>query len=108
MRVLYVAPGKNPEVKEIGGELKDLQEAVGGYIEAVYPFEDEVCLICNEEGKLMGLEANRLLKDSAGNAYDIICGPFIVASLGEEDFGSLTDDQITRYMEEFKEPIQAR
>ena len=39
-------------VKEIDSDLKSLQHEVGGYIEAIYPYEDPVALVCNEEGKL--------------------------------------------------------
>lgn len=101
MRVILVQPKKEPELVEMGERLKDLQEAVGGYIEAVYPFEDEVCLICNEEGKLLGLEPNRPLYDDNGHIYDYICGPFIVAGLTIDNFGSLTDKQVTTYTEKF-------
>ena len=44
---------------EIESGLDALQRAVGGYIEAVYPYEDPVALIVNEEGKLNGLPLNR-------------------------------------------------
>ena len=50
-----------------------------------------VGIICNEEGKLIGLEPNRVLRDEEGNTVDIIFGTFIVAGLTEDDFGSLTD-----------------
>ena len=43
-----------------------LQAAVGGDIQAVYPYEDPVALICNEEGKLLGLPLNRALFDDDG------------------------------------------
>ena len=55
MTVLLVEPEKHPQVVEIGSDLKSLQNAVGGMIEAVYPFEENVGLIVNEEGKLSGL-----------------------------------------------------
>lgn len=44
--VLVVEPGRMPYVKEIDSGLKSLQSEVGGWIEAVYPFEEEVALIC--------------------------------------------------------------
>ena len=52
--VLIVEPGKKPYVKEIDSGLESLQHEVGGYIEAIYPYEDPVALVCNEEGKLEG------------------------------------------------------
>ena len=55
MRILLVEPGKKPVVREIDGSLKSMQELVGGTIQALYPFEEPVALICNDEGKLLGL-----------------------------------------------------
>ena len=72
MKVLMVEPGKAPYETEIEGGLESLQKAVGGSIQAVYPYDDPVALICNEEGKLMGLPLNRSLTDDNGEIYDII------------------------------------
>lgn len=58
--------------KDIDGSLKSMQEAVGGTIQALYPFEEPVALICNDEGKLLGLPLNRALRDEEGRIYDII------------------------------------
>ena len=57
MRILLVEPGKRPVLKEIDGSLKSMQEIVGGTIQAIYPFEEPVALICNDEGKLLGLRS---------------------------------------------------
>jgi len=104
-KVLLVEPGRYPKVVEMGMELKDLQEAVGGYIEATYPFEDEMaCIICNEEGKINGMELNRGLYDKQGNIEDIIAGPFIVAGLHFEGFGSLTPEQLKKFEAQFHQP----
>ena len=81
MQALIVEPLKVPYVKEVGEELEDLQHEVGGYIEAVYPFEDEIAIVCNEEGKLNGLELNRALRGDDGEIYDIIAGKFLVVGL---------------------------
>ena len=103
MRVLYIEPGKSPEVKEIPGDLASLQEEVGGYIEAVYPFEDPVAIICNEEGKLIGLPPNRRFEYSGHDWYDIICGTFLIVGLSEDNFKSLTDEEVVKYTDMFKE-----
>ena len=98
MKILVVEPMKEPYEKEIQGTLEEMQAIVGGYIQAVYPFEDPVAVVCNDEGKLMGLPYNRLLRDDVGRPYDVLCGTFFVAGLGEENFTSLPD----RLMEKYK------
>lgn len=104
MNVLLVEPEKHPRPVEIGTKLEDLQAAVGGFIEVVYPFEDEVGLVMNEEGKLEGLPLNRALRDDDGDIYDVIAGPFLVVGLTEEDFGSLTPEQMAFYEEKYHSP----
>lgn len=47
MKILVVEPMKRPYVQEIDGSLESMQKLVGGTIEAVYPFDDAVVLICN-------------------------------------------------------------
>ena len=102
--VLLVEPEKYPEQIEIGTDLSDLQEAVGGYIEVVYPFDDEVGLIMNEEGKLDGLPLNRALRDDEGKIYDVVAGSFLIAGLSEDGFDSLTHEQIEKYEKHFHQP----
>ena len=70
--VLIVEPGKEPYVKEIDSGQESLQHEVGGYIEAIYPYEDPVALVCNEEGKLEGLPLNRALRDEDGDIYSFL------------------------------------
>ena len=60
MRILVVEPIRVPYEKEIDSDLKSMQAVVDGYIQAIYPFEDPVAIICNEEGKLRNMEGNRL------------------------------------------------
>ena len=99
MKVLVVEPGKRPEEREIQGDLTEIQELVGGYIQAVYPFEDEVALVCNEEGKLQGLPLNRALRDKDGEIYDAISGTFFLCAAppDSDNFQSLTDEQLDKY-----------
>ena len=73
MRILVVEPVKRPYVKEIDHTLEEMQKVVGGSIQALYPFEDRVGLICNDEAKIAGgFTPNRALRDENGNVYDII------------------------------------
>ena len=104
MTVVVVEPGKEPHMEDIGRDLKSLQEKVGGYIEAIYPFDDPVAVIANEEGKLEGLPLNRALRDDEGEIYDIIAGTFMVVGLTEDSFGSLSGDLALKYAEFFKQP----
>ena len=106
MTVLVVEPRKEPYLKEIDPGLHSLQAEVGGDIAASYPFSDPVGLVCNDEGKLIGLELNRGLRDEAGNLYDIMAGTFLVVGLGEESFASLSPELAQKYMEHFKQPEQ--
>lgn len=102
--VLVVEPEKVPFVKEIDPGLKSLQNEVDGWIEAVYPFEDPVAIICNEEGKMNGMPPNRALYDEDGQVYDIVAGQFLVVGLTEDNFGSLTDEQIKKFSDRFHSP----
>ena len=104
MKVLVVEPLKPCYVREIEG-LQAMREIVGGHIEAIYPYEEQVAVIVNEEGKLLGLPYNRPLLDEHGVPYDIVCGTFFVAGLSGETFTSLTEDQIHRYKELFDNHI---
>lgn len=104
MTVVLVEPNKESRVTKIDNTLKAMQETVGGYIEAVYPYEDNVAIICNEYGKITGLPLNRALKDEDGNVYDIIAGTFLVAGLTEDGFGSLTEEQTDFFLAKFKQP----
>ena len=103
IKVLIVEPGKAPYPAEIPSGLESLQHQVGGLIQALYMYDDsDAAIICNDEGKLIGLPWNRPLFDEDGNIYDILVGTFLVVGLTEDDFGSLTDEQISRYTEMFR------
>ena len=207
IRVVMLQPGKLARVEEIDASLEGMQQIVGGLIEPFYPFEEQVCIICNEEGKMNGMPLNRAvyaepeevemsytemknlfhraedegkhitgyvvfsqesftepyselsrtyaissdnkayqsrmggysiygycmdgtdpcvrleqymavehggkdgwkiercyMKSDARQMIDIIAGPCFICDCSGEDFGSLTDEQIQRYMEQFKYP----
>ena len=104
MKVLMVQPGEIPHETDIEPGLESLQAAVDGPIQAVYPYEDPVALICNEEGKFLGLPLNRALRDDTGEIYDIIAGNFIITGLGEESFSDLPPDLLEKYKEQFLAP----
>ena len=106
MQILVIEPERRPEVREIDGSLKSMQDVVGGWIQALYPFDEPVALVCNDEGKLMNLPANRGLRDEHGQIYDIVCGTFFLcgAPADSDHFISLTPEQIKQYQEQFHTP----
>ena len=105
MTVIACLPGKTAQVVEIKDGLKGMQEFVGGgFIEAIYPYDDPVAIVCNEEGKLNRMELNRAVYDETGEMIDIIAGPMFICSLGEEDFASIQGEMLEKYMEKFKHP----
>ncbi len=94
IRVVVVHPWERPYETVISNELKPMQEIVGGLIQAIYPFTDPAAIVCNEEGKIIGLPLNRRIGD------DIIAGTFIICGLDDRtsSFASLTSEQVKRYM----------
>ncbi len=98
MRVVYVEPHMPAYVTSIPAGLKGYQQAVSGYIEVLYN-DDDTALICNEEAKLIGMEGNR----HYGNG-GVIAGPFFVIGLTEDDFRSLTNGEVRKYLDKYAEP----
>ena len=103
IRVVLLEPGKLARVADIDSSLEGMQKTVNGWIEAVYPFEEEVCIVCNEEGKLNSMPLNRAIR-SEGQITDIIAGPCFVCSCDKASFGSLTEEQQQKYLKLFKYP----
>lgn len=100
---------RKPKVVQIKKGLEPLQKAVGGNIDVIYPFADEVGLVVNDEGKIEGLPLNRSLRfggalRDSGEIYDIIYGKFLVVGLGEGVFCDLTEAQQEKFMERFADP----
>ena len=105
MTILRILPGHKPEIISIPHTLEAMQELVGGHIEALYPFDDPVALVCNEEGKLLGMDMNRALRHpDTKEVYDVICGPFFICGLNADDFDSLTEELIEKYQKLFLYP----
>lgn len=107
MTVVIVEPGKEARIEQIPHNLEAMQQAVGGSIQATYPFEDPVAVICNKwEGKLDRLPLNRGKYDEDGALYDIISGSFLVAGCEKEVFCSLTPELAQKYLEHYRSPEQ--
>ena len=106
--VLLIQSGKYPKSVEIEDSLEAMQAVVGGDIEEYMPFEDEVALICNDEGKVNGLPLNRAVYDSDHQIIDIMAGDFFIchAPFASEKFLSLPPDLAKKYSEKFRYPEQ--
>lgn len=107
MKVILVETQKKPKVIELESNLSAMQNVVGGYIQAIYPFEEPVALVCHEEGKLLNLPLNRaLFSPDTGECYDIIAGTFFLCSApaDSESFESLSEEQIAHYCARFQHP----
>ena len=107
MRVGMVEVGRKACEMELEDSLASMQRAVGGLIQAVYePGGRNAALICNEEGKLLGLPLNRALRDEEGEIYDIIVGTFFIcgAPTDSENFTSLMDEQVAYWLRRFAKP----
>lgn len=105
--VLHVRPGRKPTRITIENKLETMQQLVGGNIEECMPFQDDVAIICNEEGKLNHLPLNRAIYDEeTGQMVDIIAGDFFIcyAPAWSENFRSLPDDLANKYAEKFQYP----
>ena len=102
--VVMVKPGQRAYCDCLDNTLESLQKAVEGDIEAFYPFREDVCIICNDIGKLNGMPPCRALCDENGSLLDILYGPFFLCGCSGEDFSSLSEKQLERYTNLFLYP----
>ncbi len=99
INILLVRPGQYPEAIKVEHTLENLQKLVGGDIELVYPWRDNACIVCDDEGKLKGSPLNRPLEN-----YDVLAGTFLVCGLGDSDICSLTPNQMKFYEKKYHTP----
>lgn len=97
MTVLMVEPGYAPYEKTIPNTLEAKQELVGGLITAIYPYEEMVAIVANDEGILLNMDFNRSVEGGYGGVFV----PFFVCGLTEDDFCSLPPDQMERFKKKF-------
>lgn len=89
MRVMSKEPGKGWKVAEIENTLEALQQGVGGKLEAV-TLASDACILCNEEGRLLGMPYNITI---CGVSF---VGPLLIVGIAGEDFAGLTEQQVDR------------
>lgn len=103
IQVLIVEPHRRPRGANICPKLQSMQDIVGGCIQVVHDglLKDDAVIVCNEEGKLIGLPANRALRDGRSKVQDVIYGTFMVVGTAGEDFTSLTPRQFADWTDRF-------
>ena len=106
IKVLLVEPEKYPKEIVIDDSLEAMQEVVGGDIEEYMPYDDDVAIICNEEGKMNGSELNRAVYSKDKQILDVIAGKFFVAyaPFESESFLSMPKDLMKKYEDKFRYP----
>lgn len=103
--IIVCEVGKEARVVSVENELEDLQNVVGGNIE-FYDLDDEISIICNEEGKINGMGLNRVIRDEKNKIIEVMAGDFIIVGSDYEtgDIKSLTEEQIRKLIEKYKYP----
>ena len=99
MKVLIIEPHKRPRRADIPHTLEEMQRIVGGDIQAIYPFDDPVAIVYDDESKIKGYELNRYI-----SGVDIIAGTFFICGLDVEDFTDLPDNMAEKYEKMFLKP----
>lgn len=95
MKIIVCEPNHKAKVVDTDGALETLQAIVDGNIEPMY-LDDGVVLICNEEGKINGMEQNRVLFAN-GKIADIIHGTFFLCGVDGEELADIPEDVINMY-----------
>lgn len=95
LRAMVIEPGKLAEVRYIN--LDFAQKLLGKDIEVTNPFDDEIAVLVNAQGKILGLPLNRSWADDEGDIVDIFAGPMIIIS----EKGNITDDQVKFLLQYF-------
>ena len=99
--ILVVEPGRAPYPARVQDTLEAFQRIVGGPVEAGCYLPQRVMLVCNSEGKHMGLMPNR---ENPADSGDLIAGTFLLCSFEGERFESLTSDQQAEFRKYFALP----
>ena len=110
IKVIYCEAGHKARIAEIDNNLRAFQGLVGGWIEEYIPFDDDIAIVCNEEGKMLGLPLNRAITDDNGRMLDIIVGDFFIcyAPIESEKWLDLPPELEKKYMEKFFLPEEFR
>lgn len=99
LKVVYVEPHRRAYEAEVLHEYAAFSNAVGtGMTEHIYN-GDNTLIVCNDEAKYLDMDKNRRLDNGT-----VIIGPFFVCGDNDEDYRSLTDEEVKKYLDRFGEP----
>lgn len=113
IRALFIEVGKEPQVIMIKDSLEVLQKLVDGNIEMVSLYDEDtrygVDLVVNEEGKIINLPQNIVLREkhitntTSNELVDIVMGNALIVGvdLSNGELTSLTEDKINKWSKEF-------
>jgi hypothetical protein len=88
IRAVVIEVDKLPKLTKIENTLEAFQKLVGGYIEVVR-LDEGICAVINEEGKLLDLEPNILLR------HDYLAGTVVLVTTdGEGEFAGISKEQV--------------
>ena len=91
MKIVIKNVNEKAKIVEVEYSLEIFQSIVGGYIE-VFPFQDNILMVLNEEGKINDLPLNFILANE--NYEEQIVGNVFFTSRNDVDFDSLNEEQI--------------
>lgn len=103
IKVLLVEPFDNPKIITIENNYQAISEIICGDVDEYMPFEDDVALLCNADGKRLSLSVSHTVTDTETGKTEFIYGSFILIGAGEfdDEYHSLDDDLIDKYMDLF-------
>lgn len=103
IKVLLVEPFDKPKMITVENNYQAISEIICGEVDEYMPFEDNVALLCNANGKRLSLSASHTVTDTETGKTELIYGSFILVGESEFDgkYHSLDDNLIDKYMDLF-------
>ena len=103
IKVLLVEPFDKPKIITIENNYQAISEIICGDVDEYMPFEDDIALLCNADGKRFSLSASYTVTDIETGKTELIYGSFILvgASKFNTKYHSLDDNLIDKYMDLF-------
>lgn len=98
IRAVIVPARETARIEVIPYTVEALQKIVGGCFERIM-LDKDTALFCNEEGKLISLEANAPLYDEGGTLIDVIFGDFLLCKFKGEDLAGFSETEAVQVLE---------